>query len=329
MKRRTTKQPKSNKVLAEALQSAGIENIGVSTTVIDGAVHSAEVLACESGTPLLSNPMDYIDELSRRSPFWGNVALRVLTNAIGWYAVNTILWDFRKRNMKPKFESGIDWLNDSIAEVKAKEASEANFEEQGHSKLQFVDGNKLVGAYKYLFMQVTASGDNGTFELPSPAALYEKMRQRGDARGDTLAAYDTFQMERLRNSPNFAYIEADLKRKQGQQDARAVRKAQDEIDHIHAELASVRHEVFTDDVWSRLPLWAQFKLTRSIHKQVISAINNEQEKPADERIHQDALNDLGEVVLLELENANRMPEVRLAFEEKVLDGERHSLIARK
>jgi hypothetical protein len=141
-----------------------------------------------------------------------------------------------------------------------------------------------------------------------------------------LAAYETFEMERFKNSPNFAYIEAKLKENKVRQDARAIRKAQDEIDHIHSELAAIPYEPFNDGAWSRLPLWAQFKLTRSVHKQVISAIANENEKPADERIHLEALNDLGEVVLLELEAADRMPEVRLAFEKGVLNIERHSLL---
>ena len=309
--------------LAQALVESGVVN----TTVIDGAIHNAEVIT-EASNTLLTNPMEYIDELSRLSPFWGGVALRVLTNAIGWYAVNTILWDYRKRNKQPQVTSGIDWLNDTIAEIKQKEASEANFKEQGHDTLKFVEGRQMIGAYKYLFMLCTSSGDT-TFELPSPSSLYDRMRQNDKDRSEVLAAYETFEMERYKNSPNFAYIEERLKRNKVAQDARATKKAQDEIDHIHSELAAVTHEVFDDSVWMRLPLWAQFKLIRSIHKQVNAAIAAEMEKPADERNALDDLNILGETILLELEAANRTAEVKLAFERNVLKAENHGLITRR
>jgi hypothetical protein len=69
-------------------------------------------------------------------------------------------------------------------------------------------------------------------QLPSPAALYERMRQR-DKEREVLAVYDTFEMERFKNSPNYEYIAARHEKNKTMNDARAVRKAQDEIDHIH------------------------------------------------------------------------------------------------
>jgi hypothetical protein len=321
--RSTQKEEVRNTKLAEALVASGI----TSTVKIGNAIHNAEVIS-RDGTSILSNPMEYIDELSRYNPFWGNVALRVLCSAIGWYAVNSTLWDYRKRNQQPQYTSSIDWLNDSIATIKEKEQSQENFEQQGHSSLQFVDGHKFIGAYKYLFMLVTSSQDAGNFELPSPAVLYDRMRQKDKDRSEVLAAYDTFEMERFKDSPNYKYAKERLERNKIANDARAQKKAQAEIDHIHAELASVQMEKFDDAVWMQLPLWAQFKLIRSIHKQVIAAIANEMEKPVDERMHLDALNELGETVLLELEAADRTPEVRLAFDKGVLKIENHALITR-
>lgn len=286
-----------------------------------------ENVATSNVAPLMSNPMTYIDDLSKLSPFWGGVALRVLTSAIGYYAVNSILWAHRKRNQEPKVTSGIDWLNDSMAEIKEKEANEKNTVEQGHSVLHFVDGIQFIGAYKYLFMQVTASGDEtGNFPLPTPAELYNRMTIRQQERADVLAAYDTFQMEQYKNSPNFAYIEARMKADKERNDVRAVKKAQQELDHIHEELRSITMEVFDDNVWMRLPMWAQFKLLRSLHKQTIAAIASENEKPADERIQLHDLDTLGKTVLLELEAADRHPEVRLAFEKNVLKLENHGLL---
>jgi hypothetical protein len=49
----------------------------------------------------------------------------------------------------------------------------------------------------------------------------------------------------------------------------------------------------------------QYRIMRSVYNQVIAATANEMEKPAEERVHIDALNTLGENVLLELEAANR------------------------
>lgn len=318
-RRKAKEEVPHNTQLATALAVAG-----VTTASVGNALHNAEVMARPSNT-ILSNPMEYIDELSRYNPFWGNVALRVLCSAIGWYAVNSTLWNYRKRNMQPQYTSSIDWLNDSISEIKAKEASQENFEEQGHSALQFVDGTKFIGAYKYLFGLVTSSTDAGNFELPSPPVLYDRMRQKDKDRSEVLAAYETFDMERFKNSPNFKYAKERLERNKVANDVRAQKKAQAEIDHIHEELRAEPMQMFDDGVWMQLPLWAQFKLIRSIHKQVIAAIANEMEKPADERTHLDALNTLGETVLLELEAADRTPEVRLAFEKNVLKIENHAL----
>jgi hypothetical protein len=82
----------------------------------------------------------------------------------------------------------------------------------------------------------------------------------------------------------------------------------------------VKYEVFDENVWERIPLHMQFRIMRSVYNQVIAATANEMEKPADERVHIDALNDLGESVLLELEAADRTAEVKLAFEKQHAEG---------
>lgn len=328
----TNRKQRRTKHEEAKVKSHKITNIGLAITsaiAVAGApaaIHNAEVLKTE-GSAILSNPMDSIDELAKRNPFWGNVALRVLCNTIGYSAVNTILWDYRKRNQVPAITSTIDWFNDTMAEKQAKASSDENFEEQGHSKLAFVDGQKMIGPYKYLFMLVTQS-DDSNMQLPSPAALYDRMRQRDKERGEVLAAYDTFEMERFKESPNYQYMVARQERNKRANDVRAIKKAQDEIDHIHSELASVKYEVFDDNVWSLIPLHMQFRIVRSVYNQVTAAIVNEMEKPADERVHIDVLNELGESILLELEAANRDTEVKLAFEKNVLKVENHGLITR-
>lgn len=308
-----------------------ISNVGLAITTalaVAGAppaLHNPEVLKSES-SPILSNPMDIIDTLTKCNPFWGGVALRVLCNTIGYSAVNTVLWDFRKRNQAPKITSTIDWFNDTMAEKKAKEDSDQNFEDQGHDKLKYVDGNQMIGPYKYLFMLV-AQSDDSTMQLPSPAALYDKMRQKDAERDAIKAAYDTFEMEHYANSPNAEYVKARVEKNKKADDERTIRKAKQEIDHIHTELSLVKYEVFDDNVWDRLPLHTQFRIMRSVYNQVCAAITQEMMKASDERIHLEALNDLGEQVLLELEAADRTPEVRLAFEKQVLK-DTHALIKR-
>jgi hypothetical protein len=94
----------------------------------------------------------------------------------------------------------------------------------------------MIGPYKYLFMLVTQS-DDSNMQLPSPAALYERMRQRDQERDEVNAVYETFEMERFKNSPNYEYIKARQEKNKTKSDIRAVRKAQSEIDHIHSELA--------------------------------------------------------------------------------------------
>lgn len=315
----------------EEAKNHEIKNVGLAVSAVfnEGntpkALVNAEVIIQEASAKL-SNPMDTIDELAKANPFWGGVALRVLTNTIGYSAVNAVLWEYRKRNQVPTITSTIDWFNDEMAEKQAKEENDENFEEQGHSKLKFVDGHKMIGPYKYLFMLV-AQSDDSNMQLPSPAALYERMRQRDQERDEVNAAYETFEMERFKNSPNYEYIKARQEKNKTKSDIRAVRKAQSEIDHIHSELREVKYEVFDENVWASIPLHMQYRIMRSVYNQVIAAIANEMEKPAEERVHIDTLNDLGDSVLLELEAANRDPEVKLAFEKEVLK-DTHALLKR-
>lgn len=299
-------------------------DIAIATVFPKDGVHNAEVLT-QADSMILSNPMEYIDELTKLNPFWGTVALRVMTSAFGWYAVSAILWEYRKRNQAPKVTSSIDWLNDTINEIKEKQEAQTNFEEQGHNTLPFVQGLKLVGAYKYLYMLTANADDIRSMDMPTPAVLFERMRSNERDRSEVLAAYEAFDTERFKDSPNFAHVKERLERNKKTQDERAVKKAQDELDHIHFELASTPHEILTDAVWMQVPLWAQFRLIRSIYKQVISAIANELEKPADERLALEDLHKLGNTIHAELSAADRNPEVRLAFEKKILDHERHGL----
>jgi hypothetical protein len=301
-----------------------IKNLGLTvTTVIDGAIHNPEVLAT-SRPPILSNPLGYTDELTKLSPFWGNVALRVLCASIGYYADNTLLWNYRKRNMQPTVTSSIDWMNDSINEMREKIESERVLEEQGLNRVPFVDGTQLVGAYKYLFSLVCSSPDIPSMNMPTPAHLYRQMQRQRDGT-IALEAYEKFENEAIRSSKNFAYLAERIKENNAKESIRLKNKMQQEIDQIHTELQAVQTEDLTDSVWDRIPLWAQFRLIRSVHKQVISALVNEEQLPPEERVHKAQLLELANTVLLELEAADREPDVRRAFDTQVLK-DQHRLI---
>lgn len=315
--RRTTKQQQE--------KIHGIENLGVAvTTRIEGALHNAAIIGSDSKM-ILSNPMETIDDLKKMSPFWANVALRVLTTTIGWYAVNSVLWAYRKRNQEPKVNSSIDWLNDSIAQMKEKENNEAVREEQGFNNLPFVAGESLIGVYKYLFVEVSHEQTIASMEMPTPAVLYSRMQRERD--GDAIMAeYEKFENERIKNAASFKYLEAAIRERNGQQSVRLQNKMQSELDHIHRELQAVQMQPLTNDVWITLPLWAQFKIVRSLHKQVIKAVLAEDDKKPEERIHKLDIIEIGNTVLLELEAADREPMVREAFDKGVLK-EQHALLA--
>lgn len=307
----------------EAEKVHGIENLGLAVVARaqDGLFNP---VVASSRPSILSNPMTSIDELARYSPFWAGIATRVLCTTIGWYAVNSVLWDFRKRNAAPKVTSDIDWLNDSLNEQKEKIENQKNAEEQGHTTLAFVDGSQFIGAYKYLFMLVSADTTNKNMEDPSPAVLYARMQQARDEQ-QMLAAYETFENERFKNSPNFPYIKAKAEQRKRMNEERMRIRAKQEIDHIHSELAGVPATDFDDNIWNKLPLWAQFKIVRSLHNQVMSAVVSEDEKPIEERIHKADIMKIGEDVLLELQAADREPEVRLAFQQEILKPQ-HALL---
>jgi hypothetical protein len=306
----------------------GLAESGVAhTTVLAGALANAGVITSNAPTSVLSNPMEYIDDLSRLNPFWGGVALAVMCSTIGYYAVNAILWEFRKRNQSPETKSGIDYLNETLADEHIRKVADNNQQEQGHDKVPFVPGEKFIAAYKYLLMLVTADPTRtDRMETPTPAVLYQRMTEANDEqRAIKAKVYESFQMERYKDSPNFTYIKQKLERKSIVDTQRAVIKAQHELDHICKVIRDTRYNVFDDGTWNDLPLWAQYKALKGIHNQVISAIVNEDEKEPDQRLARDELDLLGRTLLLELEGAARSSEVKLAFDREVLK-EQHALV---
>ncbi len=104
-----------------------------------------------------------------------------------------------------------------------------------------------------------------------------------------------------------------MERNKTRDDIRSKRKAQVEIDHIHAEIRDTKQVNFDDHVWASIPLWAQYKFTLSVYKQTVAAIAAELEKPADERDHFEALDDLAKTIRLELEGARRSDMVKHAL----------------
>jgi len=320
-----TKQKQRKLVKAEATHQ--ISNLGVpKTTVLEDALHNAQVVS-NPMKATISNPLAYIDELTKSNPFWGSVALRVLTNKIGYYSVANIVWDMRKQNATPKYESTIDFMNDMISEADAITQTIANTKEVGHDALPFVDGSQFHGAYKYLLGLVRADQTNTTFERPEPNVIYGRMLKRDEEqeRAKALAEYDKFESADIAKSPTTPYLKAKIMGTTASEEERKVRKAQIELDHVHHVLRTAQREEFSDDVWNRLPLYAQFQIARSVYNQSISALAQEDKKPSDERFNRKALNTLCEEILLELTMANKDSEVRLAFEKEVLKTQ-HALI---
>lgn len=325
MKKLDKKQKRATqpKAMAAALVAAGVQNIGIPTTVQGGATYAFNEFIKDKSVSILTNPMQYIDELVKYDPYWGDIALRNLCKAIGYSAVNTVLWDYRKRNKAPEVTSTIDWLNDSVAEAKAKEDSKTSLKDKGLETLEYLDGNTVIGPYKWLFDQIPK--DNGSkMELPTPPVLFASMRTKD--KEPVLSEYDSFEMEHLKASANFEYIKAKIEDDKKKAEVRVGLKAQDELNHIHRVLASVRSEKFDDDVWARIPLYVQFRLAKYVHNQVNSAITATMKEPADERLYLRELNAMAETILLELQAADREPEVKLAFKRGALKVESHGLI---
>lgn len=316
-----TKQPKKprNPAMATALAVAGVT--GLATTgvknaaVIDGALHNVDVVVEQSkNTPIVSNPMQYIEELSKMSAFWGDVALRTFTSNIGYYAVGSIMWAFRKRNQMPEVTSNIDAFNGMLADADKKEFDEVVTEMQGNKTLPFIKGEKLIAAYKFLFIECSRNQINPNFDLPNPAAMYARNQKPEADRTETEQAYDSFELERLKNSPTFAHIKAKMEQSKNRDDLRARKKAQTELDHIHTVIRDTEYEPFTDDVWNTIPVWAQYKFALSVYRQCISAVDAEAKLPSEERLHLFDLAKLAETLLLELQMARAHEQVKLAFE---------------
>lgn len=332
-KRKTKKQPTA---MAAALQSAGVTGLASTgvphAAIIDGALHNVDVVVQKSQTtPIISNPMPYIDELMKLDDYWGAVAQRTLTQNIGTVAVRAVMWEQRMRNAAPKVTSTIDAFNGMLADVKKKEFDGEVTKMQGNRNIPFIDGVALLGVYKALFIDAChIAGDSESKLLPKPAVLYSKANEKNTDEAAVEEACNTFQMERFKNSPVYDDVITKMQSNKVKKDARELRKAQDELDHIHTEIAHTPMvQLDDDDVWASVPLWGQYKWMLSVYRQTTSAIASELKKPATERDNFDALDDLAKTIRLELEAARRSEQVMLAFEKKILKPEFHELSSKK
>lgn len=319
-----------NPALATALVAAGVTGLAATGVkhagVVDGALHNIDVVVENSNkTAIISNPLSYIDELEKLSPFWADVALRTFTSNIGYYAVGSIMWTFRKRNQAPAVTSTIDAFNGMLADKAQDEFNEEVQDMQGIKTVPFIEGEKLVAAYKHLFIECSRKQINPNFDLPSPAAMYARNQKPDQDRSEIGDAYDSFELERLKDSPTFKHIKAKMEQSKLRDDQRAKNKAQIEIDHIHREIRDTNPEPMNNEVWGTIPLWAQYKFTLSIYRQCISAIDAETKLPSEERLHIFELSKLAETVLLELQAARNDAQVKLAFEKGNLKAENHDI----
>lgn len=283
-------------------------------TALQVAMHNANVLAHISQPSILANPISTIDRLRRYSTFHGARAHSSLCYTLGLFAINALSWQ-HVENTRPamvKPTTAIDIFNDGYAKADIDRESAQNIEEQGLAALPRTDGLLLVGAYKQMLAEICEYNADEAKRL-MPDVIFARMQSSRDDVATT-GAYDDFTSTHANMNAVKELLQAEIKRQQARRTETIEKNAVAKLDHVLGSLQKAPRDQFDDKVWECIPLHKQYSIVRMVMTETLAAAAAEMRKPVDERVNEFDLIDMASELKLELDAADRDPEVKLAFE---------------
>lgn len=279
--------------------------------------------------PLLSNPMETLDQLANLAPASEYFASNAILGSLGYTVCNSLLWTFRRANAKPKPEEPtVDIFNGSYASMFEKRADREMSEDNGHAALPEFDSLALTGVYmQMLYMQRGNPDYSGKYPAKMPHEIIHEMQVQ-DRDREIAAAYGVVEQLQLDASPAARAIKAARTRAAVAIDEHKARVHKVELDYVLTCLQRTMPERLTDEAWSAIPLYIQYKWSVAVYKQTVKAVAQELEAKKRDSDRLDCLYDIVNALHLELEAAARTAEVRTAFDQGRLD-ERHDIMIKE
>jgi hypothetical protein len=276
--------------------------------------------------PVLSNPREVINRLASIAPASEYFAMSAFASSLGYYVINQMLYRFRGANRPVAVPAPtVDIFNDSYATMFEKRSEEESSKDNGFTRLPDFDAVPLAGVYMHTLYQQRGNLDFAAkYPVRMPHEILHEM-QTTDRNAEMAAAYKAVDDKLINASPAAAAIRAAIGTTNQRVDAHKAKQHAVEQTHILTLLKNAAPERLTDEHWSKIPLYVQYKFCMFVHKNITKAIAEEARKYERDTDHMPELIDLLSALQLELEAAARTAEVKFAFEiDRLTD--KHELI---
>ena len=283
------------------------------TTSIQEAFNKTAMFSIgESSSAILSNVMQYVDELNKLAPRNGFFAINAITSQIGYALCNQLLWDYRRKSQAIALPAPtIDIFNDEAsAKAEETEVSKRTLA-LGLPELPRVNALPLTGAYKMLLRLNLSNQLSKDFPAQMPHEVIHRLQSPENPGLD--AAYADMQQREISNNAAARAIRQAMSTIGTKIAASNEARNKAEADHVLREIQSHPSGELTDATWEDLPVYFQYKMVYAVQRQAIKAyaylmsISNEIDDTASR------LGDLINTMQLELEAAAATAEVKLAF----------------
>jgi hypothetical protein len=276
--------------------------------------------------PILTNPMDRIDELDRYDQYAAYFAENGVGTSMGYMVLAGHIKTLRDAHEPQAPEPSIDIFAKFKETFDASRARDEHAEEIGFYALPQFDATQITGVYMgFMYRLFAAIQFSGKWPPTMPSRIVYQI-QTGD-RGDGLkAAYGQIEMQAIgKNNPAATAILAQKeKRRAARNEANKIAFAH-EVEYILRLLQDTPPETLDDDAWESIPLYIQLRFTTIVYNQVVSACGKELDAPAPDIVKIEALAKLAGEMYLEIEATMRTPEVKAAFEQGRLNA-KHDVI---
>lgn len=272
----------------------------------------SEIIDLGPVTPLLSNIDGTLTKLCSLAPKSEYFASNGIVTSLGYYISNQLLWDFRKTNAKIADTPQDDVTDDGHIYPSSRSIPKDDFmEAAGMSELPRFNAIPLIGAYKTMLHLQKGSVYAADYPVTTPNEILAKLIT-GEREEETRKAYEAIGNVEIAASRAAAAIKHQIAARVAARPTFTDRNKV-EMAAVLGTLKKAAPEVLSDDLWAGIPIWVQYKFSMSVFNQVIKAIAYETTVEPNGSDTRTRLLAMADELMLELEAANKHPDIKLAF----------------
>lgn len=261
---------------------------------------------------LLSNIDTTLNALAAVAPKSEYFASNGIVTSLGYYVANQLLWEFRRTNAVIADTPLGDVTDDGHIYPTSRSDPKADFmHDAGMQELPRFNALPLVGVYKTLLHMQKGSVYASDFPVTTPNEILAKLIT-GEREEETRKAYEAVGNVEINASRAAAAIKHQIAARIAARPVFTDRNKH-EMQAVLDTIKKTAPETLTDDLWTGIPVWVQYKFSMSVFNQVIKAIAYDTTINPEGSDTRTRLLTMADELMLELEAANKHPDVKLAF----------------